>query len=121
MLTANPALQAVSEDMVNHQQTDRESIGKAIGRIESGVFVVTMEKDGLRQGLMASWVCQAAFEPPIISVAVKKDRPILELLEPGSRFTVNFLSKQNMDIFKNFAKPYTEGLDRFEGLTTESR
>jgi flavin reductase (DIM6/NTAB) family NADH-FMN oxidoreductase RutF len=56
----------------------------------------------------------------MLSVAVKKERPILESLKKGNQFSVNVLSKKNMDIFKNFAKPYTDGLNRFEGLTVST-
>ncbi len=94
----------------------KEAIGRAIGRIASGVFVVTTERDGERDGLLASWINQAAFEPPMISVAVQKQRHLLELLGVGSRFTVNVLSKSNTDAFKNFAKPFAAGMDRFAGL-----
>jgi flavin reductase (DIM6/NTAB) family NADH-FMN oxidoreductase RutF len=94
----------------------KASIGKAIGRIPSGVFALTSDRHGQRDGLLASWVSQAAFEPPMLSVAIKKERHILELLCVGSRFTLNVLSKNNMDIYKNFVKPYQEGMDRYDGL-----
>lgn len=97
----------------------KEQIGKAIGRIASGVYVVTLDHDGHADGLMASWLSQAAFEPPCLTLAVKSDRPILSGLQPGKKFTVNVLAKSNMDIFKNFAKPFTPGLNRFEGLNHE--
>jgi flavin reductase (DIM6/NTAB) family NADH-FMN oxidoreductase RutF len=94
-----------------------EQVGKAIGRIASGVFILTTEDKGERDGIMASWVNQAAFEPPMVSVAIKKERHVLEFIKSGTKFTLNVLSKKNMDVFKNFVKPYTEGMDRFEGLT----
>ncbi len=94
----------------------KERIGRAIGRIASGVFIITLERNGERDGFMASWVGQAAFEPPMITVAIKKGRHILDLMGIGTTFTVNVLSKKNMDIFKSFVKPYAEGMDRFEGL-----
>jgi flavin reductase (DIM6/NTAB) family NADH-FMN oxidoreductase RutF len=95
-------------------------MGKAIGRIGTGVHIVTLTRDGERDGMLTSWLMQAAFEPPMVAFAVKKERPILTKLSAGSTFGVNVLSKKNMDVFKNFAKPYTPGLDRFEGLKTES-
>lgn len=94
----------------------KQLVGRAIGRIASGVYIVTTERDGQRDGLLASWISQAAFEPPMLSVAVQKNRHLLELLGVGKRFTVNVLSKENMDLFKNFAKPFEAGTDRFEGL-----
>ncbi len=98
---------------------DKEAVGRAIGRIGSGVHVVAMNRNGERDGLLTSWIGQAAFEPPMLSLAIKKGRPILSKLPDGATFTVSVLSKSNMDIYKNFAKPFTPELDRFEGLKVE--
>ncbi len=107
---------SVASPGVDISMDQKDSIGKAIGRIASGVYIVTVKNGGARDGLMASWISQAAFEPPMLSVAIKKERHILELMRVGHSFTVNVLSKKNMDIFKSFVQPYTEGMDRFEGL-----
>jgi flavin reductase (DIM6/NTAB) family NADH-FMN oxidoreductase RutF len=115
MLVANSTTQnSIAEESLSMEE--KENVGKAIGRIASGVFIVTTERDGNRDGLLASWISQAAFEPPMVSVAVQKSRHLLELLGVGQRFTVNILSKDNTGLFKNFAKPFEPGLDRFEGL-----
>lgn len=97
----------------------KEAIGKALGRIATGVHIVTVKHDGKNDGMLTSWLGQAAFEPPMVSFAVKKERVILAALGVGNRCSVNVLSKKNMDIFKNFAKPYSDGLDRFEGLNSD--
>ncbi|MBS2001873.1 MAG: flavin reductase family protein [Candidatus Obscuribacterales bacterium] len=97
----------------------RESIGRAIGRIASGVYVVTVKHDGVPDGMLTTWIAQAGFEPPMLSLAVKNDRPVLQTLKKGAPFVVNVLSKKNMDIFKSFARPHTEGLNRFEGLSVD--
>lgn len=98
-------------------QGDKQAIGKAIGRIASGVFVATMNHNGHRDGILLSWVSQAAFEPPMLTLVIKKERThVMDALVVGKTFTLNVLSKKNMDMFKNFAKPFAEGMDRFEGL-----
>jgi flavin reductase (DIM6/NTAB) family NADH-FMN oxidoreductase RutF len=97
--------------------TEKEQIGSAIGRLTSGVYVITLECNGEPEGILMTWIGQAAFEPPMISIAVKRERPILEHLQKGAKFTVNVLSKKNMDVFKNFAKPHLPAAERFAGLT----
>ncbi|HEY9676536.1 MAG TPA: flavin reductase family protein [Drouetiella sp.] len=97
----------------------RENIGRAIGRIASGVYIVTVKHEGTPDGMLTTWIAQAGFEPPMLSLAVKKERPILECLQKGNSFVVNVLSKKNMDIFKNFAKPHTDGWARYEGLNAD--
>lgn len=102
------------------EETKKEDTGRAIGRIATGVYVVTVNHDGDPDGMLTTWIVQSAFEPPMLSVAVKKERPILASMKKGNQFSVNVLSKKNMDIFKNFAKPYTDGLNRFDGLAIDT-
>ena len=95
----------------------KEKVGPAIGKIASGVHIVTTAKDGKDDGMLATWVAQAGFEPPSVVVSVNKQRDLLKSLSVGDKFTVNILSKGNMDIFKAFAKPHNDG--KFEGLKTQ--
>ncbi len=94
----------------------KESLGKALGRIASGVFLVTFTNGGKKDGMLSTFVMQGAFNPPVVVVAVNNKRPLLDVLKPGDTFAVNVLSKANMDAYKNFAKPYQEGMDRYEGI-----
>lgn len=98
----------------------KEAIGKAIGRIASGVFIVTVGNEQDRDGMLTTWIGQAAFEPPILTVVVNKERPIMARLGKGAKCVINVLGKQNMDVFKAFAKPYSEGLNRFADLAVTS-
>jgi flavin reductase (DIM6/NTAB) family NADH-FMN oxidoreductase RutF len=99
----------------------KSKIGPALGRVPSGVFIVTTGSDknaSNKDGMMASWVAQAGFAPPSLVVAVNKTRPIKDALNVGDMFAVNVLSKRNMDIFKAFAKPHKVGEEdnRFAGI-----
>lgn len=94
----------------------KEKVGPAIGKIASGVHIVTTAKDGKDDGMLATWIAQAGFEPPSLVVSVNKQRDLLKSLAVGDKFTVNILSKGNMEIFKAFAKPHNEG--KFESLHT---
>lgn len=101
-------------------QTVKENLGKALGRIASGVYVVTLERGGTRDGMLCTFIGQVGFEPAMVSIAVKKERPILSSMEPGSGFVLNVLGKNNMDLFKTFAKPFSEGQDRFADLALKN-
>jgi len=101
---------------VKTEKTAKEKLGQALGRVASGVYVVTFSRDGKADGMLTTWIQQMSFEPPMLVVGVKNGRQLLDGLGKGDKFTVNVLSKKSMDVFKAFAKPYTEGMDRFEGL-----
>jgi hypothetical protein len=47
---------------------------RALGRIPSGLFILTARFEDQSTGMLASWVQQVSFDPPLVSVAVKKGR-----------------------------------------------
>ncbi len=53
----------------------------AAGRLVGSLCVITAKEDEARATLWASWVSQASFDPPGITVAIKKDRAIEPLLQ----------------------------------------
>ena len=74
-------------------------LDRALGRLSGGLYVVTArqsEGDTARSSAMvASWVSQASFDPPGITVAVAKDRAIEALMQVGDRFVLNILREDN--------------------------
>ncbi|MFM7087491.1 MAG: flavin reductase [Cyanobium sp.] len=96
-------------------------LDKALGRLSGGLYVVTArqgEGDSVRSGAMvASWVSQASFDPPGISIAVAKDRAIESLLQVGDRFVLNILREDNhQSLLRHFLKRFPPGADRFEDV-----
>lgn len=91
---------------------------EALGAVPSGLFIVTCAGDSQNHGFLASWVMQAGFAPPAISIGIKQDRPIMRDLKPGSIFCVNQLAKDDdasMALMKAFAKGFEIGEDAFAG------
>ncbi len=104
------------EISVSQEQKRKESLGRALGRIASGVYVVTVARNGKEDGMLTTWIQQISFEPPAVLVCVKEGRPLLDELNENDVFVVNVLSKKNMDIYKSFAKPFDPAINRFNGL-----
>ncbi|MFM7643060.1 MAG: flavin reductase [Cyanobium sp.] len=98
-------------------------LDKALGRLSGGLYVVTArqgEGETARSGAMvASWVSQASFEPPGLTVAVAKDRAIEALLQVDDRFVLNILREDNhQQLLRHFLKRFPPGADRFAGVAT---
>ena len=97
-------------------------LDKALGRLSGGLYVVTArqgEGESVRSGAMvASWVSQASFQPPGITVAVAKDRAIESLLQVGDRFVLNILREDNhQQLLRHFLRRFPPGADRFAGVS----
>ena len=78
----------------------KETVGPALGRVASGVYIVTIGDASEKDGMLTTWISQASFNPPMVTVAVNRERAIHPKMKPGAFFGVNVLSKENMDIFK---------------------
>lgn len=98
----------------------REDIGKALGKIPSGVGVLTAKQGNEQSAMLASWFQQVAFEPPMIAVAVNKARPILGLIQASKAFTVSLFHTNQKDLFVHFAKGFEPGQDPFQGINVTS-
>lgn len=85
----------------------------ALGRIPSGLFVVAWRFADQDRALLASWIMQAGFEPPAISLAVATTRDLLAALDAGAGFAVSVLGEAQRSLVGRFAKP---GADPFAGL-----
>jgi flavin reductase (DIM6/NTAB) family NADH-FMN oxidoreductase RutF len=88
----------------------------ALGRIASGIYVLTVTRGRVETGMLASWVQQCSFAPPQISVAIRPDRDITTLLEAGRRFTLNILETSQTDMVIHFGRGFALNQDAFAGL-----
>ena len=98
--------------------TDHD-IARAIGRIPSGCAILTAKTGTRRTGMLASWMQQAAFEPPMISVAVRCGRPIEAIIDESGHFIANILSDNPGPMFKHFGKGFALDEEAFAGLAVK--
>jgi flavorubredoxin/flavin reductase (DIM6/NTAB) family NADH-FMN oxidoreductase RutF len=94
---------------------------KALGRISSGLYIVTAKKGEFSGAMIASWIAQASFQPLGFTIAVAKTRAIDKLLQIGDRFVLNVLEEGNyQDLKKHFLKRLLPGANRFAGVKTQT-
>jgi flavorubredoxin/flavin reductase (DIM6/NTAB) family NADH-FMN oxidoreductase RutF len=96
-------------------QTDRT--GQALGRVAGSLCVITANDGGTPVGFLTSWVSQAGFSPPAITISVAKDRDLECLATAGEKFVLNIL-KEGRNLRSYFLKPPIAGVDRFADLKT---
>lgn len=127
LLTSKDRAQALKQAMP-------PDVAKALGRLASGLYVVTAEQQqtaasaggggggsgqGARGAMVASWVSQASFEPLGLTVAVAKDRAMESLLQVGDRFVLNVLGEGDYTApMRHFLRRFAPGDDRFAGVET---
>jgi flavin reductase (DIM6/NTAB) family NADH-FMN oxidoreductase RutF len=93
-----------------------KSFDPVLGRVPSGIYVLTIGTGPRATGMLASWVMQAGFEPPMVSVAVKLGRYVCDWLTAGQPFVLNVIGDQQTEFLKHFGKGFEPGAPAFEGL-----
>ena len=101
--------------------TEIDRTAQALGRLVGSLCIVTTQKEEVAGAMLASWVSQATFNPPGLTVAVAKERAIESLLYTGDNFVLNVLQEgKYIGLMKHFLKPFAPGEERFTGVETET-
>jgi flavin reductase (DIM6/NTAB) family NADH-FMN oxidoreductase RutF len=96
-----------------------KEMAAAVGRIPSGLFIVTAAQAGAETGFLASWIQQCSFDPPQISVAVKAGRPVANWLRLEAPFVLNILEEDQTDLLVHFGKGFALTEPAFNGLEVD--
>ncbi len=87
---------------------DKEKVAPAIGRITSGLYIATGILDDEPVGMLCSFVEQAGFNPPMVTIALAPDRRVAEAARESKRIGLNILSAENNRLIGPFANPNSE-------------
>lgn len=96
-----------------------QAAAMALGRVPSGLAILTVARDDRETGMLVSWVQQCSFEPPQVSVAVRKGREVLGWLEPGTAVTVNLIGEGQTQFLSHFGKGFALDQPAFTGLRVD--
>jgi len=104
-----------------NEPVNAEATAAALGRIPSGLFVVTWrarenDADATDRAMLASWIMQGGFVPPLITIAVGTSRDLLSTIDQCDPFVVNVLGESQRSLVGRFGKPAAPGEDPFAGL-----
>ncbi len=89
-------------------------IHEVLRNLPYGLYAVGVrgKLDGEINALVASWVTQCSFDPPLLMVAVRKDTQSCRLLRQGQAFSVNLLDKGERRLARELVKPAHRGGDK---------
>jgi flavin reductase (DIM6/NTAB) family NADH-FMN oxidoreductase RutF len=119
MTHPRPASNADAQAASTTSATVNDGLATALARIPSGLFIVTWHDDGRDRGMLASWVMQAGFSPPAVTVAVAPGRDLLDAIDRGLPFAVNILGDAQRSLLARFGRPPTAGEDPFADLAVK--
>jgi flavin reductase (DIM6/NTAB) family NADH-FMN oxidoreductase RutF len=94
----------------------KRTLGKAIALIPSGVYVLSARHEESCAAMLGSWVQQAAFDPPAVSIALSRDRSIFRLIEASGLLAISVLGENDQPLMRKYARATRENGEAFEGV-----
>jgi flavin reductase (DIM6/NTAB) family NADH-FMN oxidoreductase RutF len=94
---------------------DVSALAAAVGKIPSGLFIVTTALGDKKEGYLGSWIQQVSFAPLMIQIAIRPGRPCYDSIKTQGRFCINVVGQKNGGLMKPFWNPDSTP-DPFAGL-----
>ena len=77
-------------------------VAQALGRIPTGLYLVTTRQGDMPLGFLGSFVMQVGFQPPAVMVAVGKGRDHLAAIRSSGRFAISVLDGESSKLMGAF-------------------
>ena len=86
----------------------------ALEKITYGLYILTTKKGEEINGMIASWVSQVSFNPPLVMVGIRRNRYSHKMIKESGIFALNILGKEDGMLVSKFKAHTSE--EKFEGI-----
>ncbi len=83
---------------------EKSILHKILSKIPYGLYIVGAKADGGLAAIIANWVGQVSFEPPLISISIEHDSDMKRHIEEAKYFSINMLRTGSTQTAKAFLK-----------------
>ncbi len=91
-----------------------DCIRQNMAHLTYGIYVLTTRFENTVNGMIASWVSQVSYEPPLILAAIHPNRYTHDLLLKNGHFALHSLAVKQRDLLARFKGP--DPGEKFKGL-----
>ncbi len=91
---------------------------RAIGKIPSGLFILTAGRGPDLSAMLVSFVQQVARDPLVIAAAINRDRPMTHAIEQSGVFIINIIGSGDRVLLKKYARHALAGPVATENMRT---
>jgi flavin reductase (DIM6/NTAB) family NADH-FMN oxidoreductase RutF len=86
----------------------------AMRTITNGIYLLTTAHEDRVNGMIASWVTQVSYEPPLIAVAIHPNRYSHGLIEKSASFALHVIKKSQKNLVMQFMGSDSD--EKFNGV-----
>ena len=76
-----------------------------LSKFSYGLYVLSVEAEDWPMAMVVSWVSQISFDPPLIMVAVRKNRYAHELIKKQKAFSLSVMAPDDIQAMSSFKNP----------------
>lgn len=73
-----------------------------LDKFHYGIYLITVSSAEGYNGMIASWVTQCSHEPPLVAMAIRKNRLAHQQILESGAFCINVLPKESVDMIRQF-------------------
>jgi flavin reductase (DIM6/NTAB) family NADH-FMN oxidoreductase RutF len=95
----------------------KKAILNNMAHMTYGIYVLTTRFESTINGMIASWVSQVSYDPPLFMVAVHPNRYSHELLVQSGHFALHILAREQKDLLNRFKGP--DAREKFASIAWE--
>jgi len=95
----------------------KDAIIKNMAHATYGLYVLTTRLEDVINGMIASWVSQVSYDPPLFMAAIHPNRYSHDLIVKSGYFALHILGKDHKNLIKKFKGPSAG--EKFESLEWE--
>ena len=86
---------------------DEKSKKQVLRMLSYGVYILTSKTSEEYCGATVTWVSQASFEPPMVSVCIKRNSASYKVVKERGEFLLHILGEDHKDLAASFFKQTT--------------
>jgi flavin reductase (DIM6/NTAB) family NADH-FMN oxidoreductase RutF len=84
-----------------------------------GLYAVTVTYDGEQHGMTANWLTQAAFEPPMVVVAIENISKTIGMIRDAHHYAINLLLTGQRDLAGKLGRSAEQTPNKLKGIKTK--
>jgi flavin reductase (DIM6/NTAB) family NADH-FMN oxidoreductase RutF len=85
-----------------------------------GLYAITVVHGGEEHGMTANWVTQAAFDPPMVAVALENTSRTIGMIRDAHHFGVSVLQAGQRDLAGKLGRNSAQAPQKLKGIKTKA-
>lgn len=98
---------------------DDNAVNNVLRTFPYGLYAVTVASGGEDHAMTANWVTQAAFDPPMVAVAIENTSKTIGMIRDSHSFAISVLQQSQRDLAGRLGRTSEQAPQKLKGIKTK--